>query len=116
MNKYYVIFKLPTASMDEWIKNVSADERKKQTEDLMKQWGAWQEKYKASIVDNGSPLGKTKTVTKDGITDSRNDLNYIMVIQAASHDEAAKIIAENPHLRVIPMSSADVMDSPHMGM
>jgi hypothetical protein len=116
MNKYYVVFKIPTESMDDWVKNVSEEERKQQTDQLMKQWGQWQEKYKASILDSGSPLGKTKRVTKAGITDVRNDLNYLMVIQAASHDEAAKIMAENPHVQVIPTSCADVMEVPHMGM
>lgn len=116
MNKYYVVFKIPAASMDDWMNSVSAEERQKQMDQIMKGWQEWQEKYQAAIVDNGSPLGKTKTVTKDGITDTRNDLNYFMVIQAASHDEAAKIVSENPHVQMIPTSSADVMDVPHMGM
>ncbi len=116
MNKYYVVFKIPTATMDDWSKTTSAEERKTQMDQVMKDWGAWQEKYKASIVDGGSPLGKTKTVTKDGITDTRNDMNYIMVIQADSHEEAAKIIAENAHIQRIPTSSADVMEVPRMGM
>lgn len=116
MNKYYVVFKIPADSMNGWVAKTSAEERKQQTDQLMKDWAAWQEKNKASIVDNGSPLGKTKKVTKEGITDIRNDMNYLMVIQAASHDEAANMIADNPHIQVIPTSSAEVMEIPHMGM
>ncbi|HEV3245192.1 MAG TPA: hypothetical protein VG102_02460 [Candidatus Paceibacterota bacterium] len=115
MNKYFVMFRIPLQSMDEWAKNVSSEERKKQSEGMMQDWKKWQEKNKNAIVDNGSPLGKTKRVSKDGIKDERNDLNYCMVIQAASHDEAAKIIAGNPHLQ-IPTSFVDVMEIPHTGM
>lgn len=81
----------------------------------MKEWEVWRQKYSSSIVDNGSPLGKTKTVTSEGIKDSRNDLNYFMQIQADSHEEAAKIVADNPHLQ-IPTAFVDVMEMPRMEM
>lgn len=115
MNKYIVIFRIPVRSVDDWTKNISPEERKKQGEQMMSDWKTWSEKNKAAIVDGGTPLGKTKTVTKDGIKDTRNDLNYMMTIQAASHDEAAKIVSDNPHLN-IPTSYVDVMEVPHMGM
>lgn len=116
MNKYYAIFQIPAASMDEWMKNVSPEERKTQSDSVMKAWADWAEANKASIVDGGSPLGKTKRVTKDGVTDVRNDMNYLMVVQANSHDEAAKLIASNPHTQMIPSSFVDVMEVPKMGM
>jgi hypothetical protein len=115
MNKYFVVFRIPTASVDEWMKNVSPEERKKQSDGVMQAWPKWFEEHAGAIVDKGSPLGKTKTVTKDGIKDSRNDLNYFMIIQANSHDEAAKILADNPHTQ-IPSSLIDVMEMPHAGM
>ena len=115
MNKYIVIFRIPVQSMDDWAKNVSPEERKKQSEQMMSDWKTWSEKHKDAIVDGGTPLGKTKSVSKEGVKDVRNDLNYMMTIQAASHDEAAKIIADNPHLN-IPSSFVDVMEVPHFGM
>jgi hypothetical protein len=116
MNKYFVLFRIPVESMDAWTKSSSSEERKKQMEDVMQGWQNWQEKYKSSIVDTGSPLGKTKRVSKDGITDARNDLNYFIILQAGSHDEAAKIIAENPHVQMIPTSFVDVIEMPQRGM
>lgn len=116
MNKYYAIFQIPAASIDEWSKNVSPEERKTQSDGVMKAWAQWAQDNKDSIVDGGSPLGKTKRVTKDGVQDVRNDMNYIMVIQANSHDEAARLIASNPHTQMIPTSFVDVMEVPHMGM
>jgi hypothetical protein len=114
MKKFFVLFRIPVASMDEWMKTPEAD-RKKQMDEIMTGWNAWREKHKDAVLDGGAPLGKTKTVTGSGITDSRNDLNYFMLIQAPSHEEAAAIVAENPHL-TIPTSSIDVIEIPHTGM
>ena len=115
MNTYFVLFRSRLESVDKWMKNVTPDDRKKQSDGVMQAWPAWMKKHKDAIVDKGSPLGKTKTMTKDGIKDSRNDLNYFMLIKAGSHDEAAKIIADNPHLQ-IPTSYVDVMEIPDGGM
>ena len=115
MKKFFVLFRVPVASMDRWMKDVSDEERKKQSGDMMKAWGEWAEKHKAEIVDNGAPLGKTKTVSKNGIADSRNDLNYYIIVEAASHDEAAKLLSDNPHVTMIPDATADVMEIPQMG-
>lgn len=114
MKKFFVLFRIPVASMDEWMKTPEAD-RKQQMDTIMADWEAWRKKYAASIVDNGNPLGKTKTVTESGITDSRNDLNYFMIIEAPSHEAAAAIITENPHVK-IPTSSVDVIEIPQRGV
>ena len=116
MNTYYVTFKIPKASLDEWMATTSPEERKQQSDELMKKWHAWVQAHQDAIVDMGSPLGKTKAVTKDGIKDSRNDLNYVMIIQAPSHEEAARLIAGNPQIQVIPTASADVMSVPSMAL
>lgn len=81
---------------------------------VLEQADTWAENHKEAIVDMGSPLGKTKAVTKDSIEDTRNDLNYFMVIQAPSHEAAAEIVAQNPQIQVIPTASAEVMSVPSM--
>jgi len=103
------------ATMDEWRKTTKPEDMKAQGEQLGKDMVTWMEKHKASLVENGMPLGKTKTVTSEGIKDGRNDLNYYQIVEAASHEEAAKLFTDNPHLR-IPTSFIDVMEIPHMGM
>jgi hypothetical protein len=116
MNKYFVLFSVPAATMADWAKTVSPEERKKQSDQMMKDWGAWQKKHAAHIKDNGMPLGKTKRVTKGGkVADIKNDLNYYIIIEAESHDAAAEVIKDNPHF-MIPDSYVDVMEIPHMGM
>jgi hypothetical protein len=37
------------------------------------------------------------------------------MVEAESHDAAAKMVQDNPHLQ-IPGSFIDVMEIPHMGM
>ena len=113
--KYVAIYRVPVATMQEWMANTSEEERKKQGEELGKNMMAWNEKHKAHFVGEGLPLGKTKTVAKDGIKDSRNDLNYMQVIEADSHEAAAAIFADSPHM-MIPDSSIDIMEVPHMRM
>ncbi len=116
MNKYIVLLSTPSNVMAEWSAKTSPEERQKQMGEMMQQWKVWEEKHKASIKDAGSPLGKTKRVTKSGITDTKNDLNYCMVIEAESHDAAAEIMKDNPHIAVIPESYIEVMEVPKMGM
>lgn len=115
MNKYFVLFRIPVVSVDAWMSSGTPEERKTQSDSIMQGWKTWSETYKDAILDGGSPLGKTKRVSSSGIADTRNDLNYFMIIRANSHDEAAKIIADNPHLQ-IPTSFVDVMEIPAWGI
>ncbi|MDE2213151.1 MAG: hypothetical protein KGJ34_01270 [Patescibacteria group bacterium] len=115
MKKYFVVYRVPTASMDNWMKTTDPKTRKEQMDKLMSDMAQWTKKHSASLTEQGAPLGKTKSVTSNGITDTRNDLNYYTIVEASSHEEAAKLFADNPHLQ-IPTSSIDVMDIPHMGM
>jgi hypothetical protein len=116
MKQFFCIYRVPVATMDEWKQNTSPEEMKKQGADMMAQMGAWMEKHKASFVGKGYPLGKTKTVSKNGAVDARNDLNYACIVEAESLDAAAALFSDNPHLTIIPNSTIDVMEVPHMGM
>lgn len=115
MNKYFVLFSTPAATMEEWMKNTDEATRKQQMDQMMTDWKAWTDKHAANIVDQGMSLGKTKRVTKEGITDSKNDLNYSMVLQAESHDEAAQMLTDSPHF-MIPNSYVEVMEVSNPGM
>ena len=115
MNKYIVLYRVPVATMDEWKKSTNPEEMKAQGEKLGADMMAWTKAHESSFVDRGMPLGKTKTVTKDSVTDSRNDLNYFQIVEAESHEAAAKLFADCPHLD-IPTSFIDVMEIPHMGL
>jgi hypothetical protein len=115
MNKYFVLFCVPVATMEQWAKTVSPEERKKQSDQMMQDWQKWMDKVGGSLIDKGMPLGKTKRVTKGNVADVRNDLNYYVILQAQSHDAAAAIVADNPHLE-IPDAYIEVVEISHTGI
>ena len=115
MKKFFVLYRVPVATMDEWMKTTKPEEMKEQGKKLETDMMAWMSKHAESFIERGAPLGKTKTATAKGVVDSRNDLNYYCIIEAESHDAAAKMFADNPHL-AIPTSSIDIIDMPHMGL
>lgn len=113
MKKFVALFCIPAAAIKEWMEKVDEATRKKQTDEMMESWKKWMADHKDSIVDEGHPIGKTKRVTKDGIADARNELNYAMIIQAESHEAAAQLVKDSPHLQ-IPTAYIDVSDAtPH---
>lgn len=116
MNKYFVLFCIPAATMADWMQKVDPEERKKQSDQMMQDWQKWMEKMGGALADKGQPLGKTKRVTKGGVADVKNDLNYYVILEAASHDAAAEMVKDNPHLTMIPDAYIEVIEIPHMGM
>jgi hypothetical protein len=116
MNKYVALFGMPVSAIQNWVATVDEATRKEQTEKLMGEWHAWVDAHKDSVVDAGLPLGKTKRVDKSGVTDTKNDLNWMMVVQAESHEAAANLFVGHPHLVTIPDSYVEVMDSSRPGM
>ena len=111
MNRYFVLFSIPGRVVDEWRKNTPADQVKAQSEQMMGAWQKWMQDNGKSIVDRGVPLGKTKRVTANGVADIRNDLNWYLIVDAESHDAAAKMFTTHPHLQ-IPEAAVEVMAVP----
>ena len=96
--------------MQEWMTTVTEAERKKQTEEMMAGWQKWIADHENAVLDKGLPLGKTKRVTKGGVTDTKNDFNYWIILEADSHQAAAQMLEKHPHLD-IPDAYIEVMDS-----
>lgn len=115
MAKFFVLYRVPVETMQEWRKSTNPEEMKAQGEKLGKEMMAWTEKHAAALVDRGQPLGKTKRISATGTQDVQNDLNYYCIVEAESHDAAVQMFSDNPHLQ-IPTSFLDVMEIPHMGM
>lgn len=76
----------------------------------MKAWGNWGQANQAAIVDQGTPLGKTKRVSKTGIADIRNALTAYTIVQAESHEAAAKIFEGHPHFSIFPGEAVEIME------
>lgn len=76
----------------------------------MAAWSKWATDNAANIVDQGSPLGVTKRVDKDGITDTHNALGAWTVVQAESHEAAAKMFENHPHFMIFPGEAVEIME------
>ncbi len=106
MNNYLVLFLAPATVMDEWMKTPEA--LRDATEKKMREeWDEWMAAH-AGMIKETKAGGKTKRVTTDGVTDARNDIMLYSVIEAESHEAAAKAYEGHPHLG-IPQASIEIM-------
>jgi hypothetical protein len=76
----------------------------------IKAWAEWGAVHSSAIVDQGSPLGKTKRAAAQGITDTKNNMAAYAIVQAESHEAAAKMFANHPHFAVLPGDSVEIME------
>jgi hypothetical protein len=85
------------AKFEKMMKNSTPEQQKKG----MDAWMKWMNANKTSIVDGGSPLGKTKRVDSNGASKIKNEIGGYSVVQAESHDAATKIFGkDHPHLQM----------------
>ena len=76
----------------------------------MEAWSKWATDNAKVIADQGSPLGKTKRVDQNGISDIRNEMGAYTVVQAESHEAAAKLFLNHPHFTIFPGERVEVME------
>lgn len=76
----------------------------------IKAWQDWMKTHQAVIVDGGGPLGKTKRIGPQGISDTKNDLSGFVVVKADSHEVAAKLFEHHPHFSIFPGDSVEIME------
>jgi hypothetical protein len=86
------------------------EDRKKTEVAGMEAWGKWGQEHAAHILDNGGPLGKTKQANIGGVSDTHNALSGYAIVQAESHDEAAKMFENHPHFTIFPGTSVEIME------
>lgn len=75
----------------------------------MQEWMEWM-KAKGGVVDMGAPLGKTMRVTPTEVSPSRNDIGGYSIVEAESHEEAAKKMQDSPHFKMMPGGWIEVME------
>jgi hypothetical protein len=76
----------------------------------IKAWMEWGQTHAAAIVEMGSPLGKTKRTSAQGISDIKNSMTGYVVVQAESHEAAAKLFENHPHFTIFPGDSVEIME------
>jgi hypothetical protein len=85
-------------------------ERKAREEAGIKAWMQWGIDNRAAIVDQGTPLGKTKRASSNGIAGTKNAITAYVIVQAESHEAAAKLFDNHPHFSIFPGDSVEIME------
>lgn len=112
MKKFFVVYKATPEEFQKMMANSTPEEQKAG----MEEWKKWMDAHKANLVDSGAPLGKTKEVSKGGtVKDIKNDIGGYSIVQAESHDAAAKIFADSPHFSMMG-GTVEVMEIAEMPM
>jgi hypothetical protein len=89
---------------------LDAEKRKALDAAGLEAWMKWGTANSAAIVDQGSPLGKTKRASPQGITDIKNSMTGYVIVQAESHEAAAKLFENHPHFAIFPGDSVEIME------
>lgn len=111
MKRFLAIYIGTQAALERAKWNELDEAKRKQVETAgIQAWMEWGMANAAAIVDQGSPLGKTKRASAQGITDIKNTMTGYVIIQAESHEAAAKLFANHPHFTIFPGDSVEIME------
>lgn len=109
MKKFLAIYIGTASAIEKW-KLLEEAQRKEREQAGMRAWGDWMTRHAASVLEQGGPLGKTKRVSAKGIADTRNTMTGYVVVQAESHEAAAKMFEKHPHFTIFPGDSVEIME------
>ena len=111
MKKFLAIYIGTEAAMarSRW-NELSEAERKARNSKGFEAWMAWGKTHADAIVEQGSPLGKTKRIAPDGIADIKNVMAGYVVVRAETHEAAAKLFENHPHFSIFPGDSVELME------
>jgi hypothetical protein len=108
MKRFLVTYLAPASVIAEWKKSIPTRERLRKKRCRLN-GRKWINDHANMFADVGAGVGKTKLVTVQGISDTKNDIMLYSVVKADSHEAAAKSFEGHPHLQ-IPQSSIEIME------
>jgi hypothetical protein len=111
MKKFLAIYigTMEAFEKSEWGKMDPATRKQREAAGI-KAWGDWMTTNKAAVVEQGAPIGKTKRVDPKGVSDTKNNISGYVVVQAESHQAAAKLFENHPHFSLFPGESVEIME------
>jgi len=111
MKRFLAIYIGTEAALEksQWNK-LDEEKRKAREASGFKAWMDWGVANSAAIADQGSPLGKTKRASPDGIADIENVMAGWVIVQAESHQAAARLFENHPHFTIFPGDSVEIME------
>jgi hypothetical protein len=111
MKKFMAVYIGTVAAREKYNQSIPDPVRRKSQEQAgVAAWGQWVKDHGKSIVDIGTPLGKTKRVSGEGISDFRNNLTAYTIVQAESHEAAARMFENHPHFAIFPGDSVEILE------
>jgi hypothetical protein len=97
MKKFMALYMAPAAAIEQMMRNATPEQQQKG----MEAWMKWMNASKASLVDGGAPLGKTKRADTAGVSDTKNSVCGYSIVQADTHEAATKLFGkDHPHLQM----------------
>ena len=97
MTKFLVLYMAKRADFEKMMKTSTPEQQKKG----MEAWMKWMGDHKASLVDGGAPLGKSKKVDTKGASDTKSDIGGYSIVQAETAEAATKLFGKHhPHLQM----------------
>ncbi len=109
MKQFLAVYTGAPDAMARW-NQLSDAERQQRGMAGMKAWHDWVDRHTQDIVELGGPLSRTKRITKDGITDIRNQLGGFTIVRAESQEAAARLFLDHPHFSIFPGDGVEVME------
>jgi hypothetical protein len=111
MKKFLAIYIGTEAALEkaQW-KKLDEEKRKALEASGINAWMEWGMTNSAAIVDQGSPLGKTKRASTPGIANIKNSMTGYVIVQAESHEAAARLFENHPHFTIFPGDSVEIME------
>lgn len=106
MKKFLALYMGSASEAEKAALVISEDTRAKG----MAAWGDWMARHATDTVDGGGPLGRTKSVSTDGVLDTRNNITGYVIVQAESHDAAARLFERHPHFAIFPGDSVEILE------
>ncbi len=108
MKKFLVLYLAPLSVLEDW-KKTPPEQRKVAEEKMQREWKKWTSDHAKIFADMGAGAGKTKCVNAQGTSDTKNDIMLYAIVEADSHEAAAKSFEGHPHLQ-IPEASIEIME------
>jgi len=109
MKRFLAIYIGTEAALAQW-KQLGEEQRKAREASGIQAWMEWGKTHAGVIVDQGSPLGKTKRAAAQGVSDIKNSMTGYVIVQAESHEAAAKLFENHPHFTIFPGDSVEIME------
>jgi hypothetical protein len=111
MKKFLAIYMGTPSALGKSAWNTMDEAKRKKLEASgIEAWGKWMTDHGAAIVEQGGPLGKTKRTAAQGVSDTKNSMTGYVVVQAESHEAAARMFENHPHFTIFPGESVEIME------